>query len=70
MPIERYFNKRAFYNKINVFFAKNQIKVLSNQITLYSIDQIKKSRTEEDIFRKQTERACVCPQKLHVIEYK
>ena len=52
------------------FFAKNQIKVLSNQITLYCIDQIKKSRTEEDIFRKQTERACVSPKKLHVIEYK
>ena len=31
-------------------------------------DQIKKSRTEEDIFRKLTEKTCILPENLHTIE--
>ena len=51
--MQKYFNKTKFFNEINVFYRRIKLK-----------DQKIKPKTEEDIFRKPTDKTWI-PQKNH-----
>ena len=47
--MQKYFNKKNFYNKINGFYRRIRPKA-------HFQDQTNKLKTEEDIFRKPTDK--------------
>ena len=60
-PMQKYFNKKKFYNKINDFYWRIKLKA-------HFKNQTSKPKTEQDIFRKPTDKTWIPKKNHHTIE--
>ena len=61
VPMQKYFNKKKFYNEISSFYQRIKHKA-------HFKDQTNKPKAYEDIFRKPTDKTWIPPKHHHNIE--
>ena len=61
VPMQKYFNKKKFFNEINAFYRRIKLKE-------HFKDKTNKSKTEEDIFRKPNDKTWIPPKNHHTVE--
>ena len=59
--MQKYFNKKKFFNEINAFYRRIKLKE-------HFKDKTNKSKTEEDIFRKPNDKTWIPPKNHHTVE--